>query len=157
MIQMSRSRWRTAGQFFARVTYNVHNRGWHVGCISLLQGCLYVAPVWQEPPLNEGPSISIPTNFDGEVVPLPIVSNPSLVTVLATDPDDEFLTFRWTVPRATQEPYVESKRTDAGDWVSNLHLPEEYVQTGDEIKCVVTDQAEPRRNVVEITWLAEVL
>ena len=107
--------------------------------------------------MNEGPSISIPTNFNGEIVPLPIVSHPSLVTVLANDPDDEFLTFRWTVPRASQEPYVESKPTDAGDWVSNLHLPEEYIQTGDVITCVVTDQAEPQRNVVEIRFLAEVL
>jgi len=157
MISVSRFPWHQWASLGGGRSCNLNNGLWHAGCIAFLQGCVFVGPAWKEPPLNQGPSISIPTNFDGDPVPLPVISNPSLVTVLANDPDDEFLTFRWTVPRATQEPFVESKRTDAGDWVSNLHLPEEFVQSGDIITCVVTDQAEPRRNVVEIVWLAEVL
>jgi hypothetical protein len=125
----------------------------------LLQGCLFVAPAW-EPPVNIGPNISVPANFSGgDPLVLLVVSDPTIIQVQANDPDDEILTFRWLVPRATEilGPYVTNFRTDADDWVSVLHLPEKYVQTGDTITCTVTDQAQPRRNSVEIRWVAEVL
>lgn len=109
--------------------------------------------------MNIGPEITVPSNFvgDGVVLDLPIVSNPMIVQVQANDPDDAILTFRWTVPRATELPEITDFKTNAGDWVSVLHLPAEFVQTGDTISCTVTDQAQPRRNQVEIIWEAEVL
>ena len=107
--------------------------------------------------MNIGPSISVPTNFDGDPIPWPIVSYPAVLTVQANDPDDEFLTFRWSVPRATDRLEDYRFTTDAGDWVSVLSVPEEYLQTGDTITCTVTDQAQPQRNFVEIKWEAEIL
>lgn len=107
--------------------------------------------------MNIGPEITVPANFDGETIRWPVVSDPTIIQVQANDPDDEILTFRWTVPRATTLPEVSDFRTPAGDWVSVLHVPAEFVQTGDTITCIVTDQAQPRRNQVEITWEMEVL
>ncbi len=121
-----------------------------------MQGCLYVAPAWEQP-VNIGPAISVPTNFlEGDIIPLPFVTDPTRVSVLANDPDDEILTFVWEVHRANEAPMVTDAPTDGGDWLSVITIPEEHVQSGDIIKCTVTDQAQPSRNSVKIEWLVEV-
>ncbi len=100
--------------------------------------------------MNQPPDITRPLGSDG-VLQLRVLAEFTVLTVVANDPEDELLTFVWDVPRATDALEVSEFQSNAGDWVSTLRVPSDWVQVGDEIRCSVSDQAKPR-NVVSVEW-----
>ena len=87
---------------------------------------------------------------------LAIVSDPTVVMVAANDPDDDLLTFLWSVPGATQIPDPVEHQEANGDWVSHLAIPSDWIQAGSVIEVTISDQAVPR-NLVSVQWQAVVL
>ena len=104
--------------------------------------------------MNQPPEVTRPINANAPVV-LPILSDPTLVTVVANDPQQERLTFIWNIPRATSDPDVNDFLNESGDWISTLKLPTEWVRDGDKLEVTISDQAQPR-NIVIVEWIAEV-
>ena len=124
-------------------------RPWHVACMFFVQSCLYIAPI-RRPDVNQHPDITRPIGSD-TLLPLRILGTHTVLTVVANDPEDEVLTFVWDVPRANDLLDVNEFQSGAGDWISTLRIPSEWVQEDDLVRCSISDQAKPR-NVVAVEW-----
>lgn len=130
---------------------------WHVACIPLFSGCLYVKPIqFQE--ANRAPQVVFPENAS-DPIPLLVLSAPKReVYVKAFDPDGDILTFDWEVPRAQTTAELDEQTTeeDSGNWKSRVFIPREYLVDGESISVAISDQGEPRA-VVTVQWAIQVL
>jgi hypothetical protein len=113
-----------------------------------------VEPI-QERDVNKAPQVTRPISIGGEVN-WPVLSDPTLVQVVANDPEDEKLTFVWNIPRANSEPDILVWQTEAGDWISTVKIPAAWLHDGDRFDVSISDQATPR-NVVLVQWRVEVV
>jgi len=75
-----------------------------------------------------------------------------VIHVVAYDPEGEFLSFDWDVPRATTRPTTFLEQEQNGDWVSILTLPNAWVRDGDIIEVtIITVIAMPPKNACRVT------
>jgi len=123
---------------------------WHIACMSMVGGCLYVAPVWR-PAVNLPPDIIRPEEADVREIPLVFNTSQVLVTVIAADPEQQPLEFVWQTP--LPDPVVNTYAQGEDAWVSVLTLQEEDVVDGDEIRVTVFD--DNPRGAVDVVWRVE--
>jgi len=123
---------------------------WHTACMSMVGGCLYVAPVWR-PAVNLPPDIIRPEEADVREIPLVFNTSQVLVTVIASDPEQQALEFVWQTP--LPDPVVNTYPQGEDAWVSVLTLQEENVVDGDEIRVTVFD--DNPRGAVDVVWRVE--
>ena len=111
----------------------------------VLPGCFYIAPV-QQTPDNEPPVIISPVDLTNDYV---MQTDPARFDVLAYDAEQDDVYFTWDVPHDVEvfeEPVVQD-----GDYrLSAIRVTRDPVLDGDQIKCVVSDAANPQRTVVVI-------
>lgn len=107
--------------------------------------------------MNQPPQVSRPTDAAAGPVTLFVFDSQEKVrvTVVANDPDGEILTFVWDVPRATAPLTVSEYQAPAGDWVSSVEIPVEWLVDGEALEVSISDQAEPR-HVVTVKWTVQV-
>ena len=105
--------------------------------------------------MNQVPQVTRPIPVNGEVR-WPLLSDPTLVQVVANDPENEKLTFVWNIPRADAQPDILVWQADAGDWISTVKIPVAWLHDGELFDVTISDQATPR-NVVLVQWRAEVV
>ncbi len=146
MIAMSRNAVRHAG-----AAPGARYVRWHVACIFLLQGCLYIGPVWEEPLDREPEIISPEIGPDDQPLNVTFQGDTETLTVIAFDPEDGPLTIVWDVPHGVE--FVVTEFESEGVTVSHADVPADPVLDGDLIECVVIDSA---RQAVTVTWLAVV-
>jgi hypothetical protein len=117
---------------------------------SLLQGCLYIDPIWR-PEVNLPPEIIRPEDFDGEPVEidLGIVTG---MTVVVTEPDGDDIDIVWLQPPPLLL-YEETATAADGTYTSMILVlnREEPGLDGAVFACDVIDEAVPA-NVVSIPF-----
>ena len=123
---------------------------WHVACMHLVGSCLYVAPVWR-PDVNLPADIVRPEGSELREIPLVFNTSQVLVTVIASDPEQQPLEFVWQTP--IPDPVVSTYAQGEDAWVSVLTLQEEDVANGDEIRVTVFD--DNPRGAVDVVWRVE--
>lgn len=117
-------------------------RAWHIACIPLFSGCLYVTPI-QYRTVNRPPQIVFPKNVS-EPVDLYVFSQATKdVWVQAYDPDGDVLTFSWSIPRAGLDYQEFTDTLPSGDWKSLVLIPSQYLVEGESIEVLISDQGEP--------------
>jgi hypothetical protein len=109
-----------------------------------------VKPVWR-PSVNLPPDIIRPEGADVREIPLVFTTSQVLVTVIASDPEQQPLEFVWQTP--TPSPVVTTYPQGEDAWVSVLTLQEEDVVDGDEIRVTVFD--DNPRSAVDVVWRVE--
>jgi len=111
---------------------------------------LYVAPVWR-PVVNLPPEIIRPEGADVREIPLVFNTSQVLVTVIASDPEQQPLEFVWQTPQPN--PIVSTYAQGEDAWVSVLTLQEADVADGDEIRVTVFD--DNPRSAIDVVWRVE--
>lgn len=124
---------------------------WHAGCISLGTGCLYLAPI-ERPGENHVPKIVQPFDLEGNT--LEMLADVEVVTVIATDQDDDDLLFLWQVTPSdvhySVSPPTPQTQPDGEEvWVSVLTIDRDPRMDGRTLECGVTDLFD---DPVRITW-----
>jgi len=112
-------------------------RVWHAGCIILVSGCLYVAPLPSDP-VNRTPNILEPAGPTGTEHRLELfLEMGNFARVLADDPDDDPLDIFWLVPGS---PFPDEDLSQEGDvWVGLLFVPRDPALDGALITATVFD------------------
>lgn len=109
-----------------------------------LSGCFYMGPPWTVPQ-NEAPFVINPTDTVNE---LTLVSDPTHLLVVATDPDDDVVSFYWDVqPEFIYDQYVIAKD---GIYSAHLFLRRSPDLDGLTLHCIVTDYLSP--DAEEVEW-----
>lgn len=109
-----------------------------MGCISLLPGCFYIAPV--EVAVNQAPEIVIPTSANNQ---LTLIADIEKIDVYAFDPDDDELLIVWSgVPADIQIPPDPPLLVTQGDetlWLSTYEIPRDPVMDGRTVRVEISD------------------
>lgn len=117
----------------------------------MLQGCLYVAPIWREP-VDLAPEIVLPEPDTGSELRLVFQADVETLTVVAQDPEEEPLTFVWEVPHGADYTHTEFEQ-EGGITVSTVEILRDPVLDGARISCTILDTA---LNSASVSWLVEV-
>lgn len=137
VIRMSRSGGVPPRALGARAASFLHSHAWHVGCIPLVAGCLYTAPVWREE-VNEPPVIIQPDTTSEN--PLVLFADRTEF-VIAADPEGNPIEFVWDVPGYPDLPHVETQQDQTV--VSRAVIPRDEALDGVLIRVLVIDQVPP--------------
>jgi hypothetical protein len=102
------------------------------------------------------PKVLQPFSLDGNV--LEMIADVEVVTVIASDPDDDDLVFLWQVtpsdvPWSSSPPTPQTLSNGQEVWVSVLTLDRDPRMDGRTLECGVTDFYDAP---VRITWTVEV-
>jgi hypothetical protein len=128
---------------------------WHAGCISLGTGCLYLAPI-ERPGENHVPKIVQPFPPEGNT--LEMLADVEVVTVIATDQDDDDLLFIWQVTPSDVQysvspPTPQTQPNGQEVWVSVLTIDRDSRMDGRTLECDVTDLFD---DPVRVSWNVKV-
>jgi hypothetical protein len=113
---------------------------WHVGCIFLVPGCLYVAPV-KRPAVNHPPVIVYPDGPNPGSVVLRGLSTQLNAIATDDDPEDTTLFFVWEgVPAELDPPApITTPLLDPPGFISTWSIPFDPSLAGATIEVHVTD------------------
>lgn len=123
---------------------------WHVACIPVLQGCLYIEPIWT-PPVDTEPEILLPDIEPGDTLDAILQADLELFTVIAHDPEGEPISFFWEVPNGVE--FGADEFEDDGITGTTARIPRDPLLDGEDIICTVFD---PGGNTARVVWHVEV-
>ena len=109
---------------------------WHMGCILLLSGCLFLEAGWR-PKVNEPPVIITP---EIDPVFLTLYRDSHTLQVVARDPEGEPLYFIWDFPEELGAPDTFVQPGDESPLhFSSISIPRDPRYHNEEIQVLVTD------------------
>ncbi len=123
---------------------------WHVLCMVLLPGCLYVEPIWR-PVVNAPPEIIRPEAYLGDDIAIDL-SITSGMTVVVVEPDGDDVDIVWLQPPPSLL-YEENATAEDGTFTSSITVlnREDASLNGKRFECDVIDEAIPA-NVQTISF-----